>query len=164
MNRSLVILLGALTVGAALFGGSFFLTQRLCQVCVAQPPGGLDWLRREYHLNDAEMARIRKLHKNYLAQCAEMCRMVADKKQDVAAALNNATNITPVAEQKLAELATCRVQCQSRMLQYFADVSRVMPPTEGHRYLAEMRHFALGFQAKDEQPMSEPTGHEHPQH
>ena len=163
MNRSLAIVLGALTVGAALFVGSFFLSQRVCMVCEA-PPDNLAWLQKEYHLNAAELARIQKLHQDYLSQCNVMCRMVAVKKQEVAAALKNATNVNPVAEQKLADLATCRAQCQTRMLQYFVAVSQIMPPAEGRRYLAEMQNFPLGLQTGNEQLLSKPAGHEHPQH
>ncbi len=163
MNRSLFIVLGALTLGAALFGGSYAVSRRLCRVCVAQPPGSLAWVRKEFRLNDAEMARIQTLHESYLSQCAAMCRMVAAKKREVAAVLNNTTNVNPVAEQKLAELAACRAQCQSRMLQYFAEVSRVMPPAEGRRYLADMQNFTLGLQEGNAQPAPEPAGHEHHQ-
>jgi hypothetical protein len=163
MNRSLIIVLGALALGVALFGGSYAASQRLCRVCVTQPPGGLNWLQKKFHLNDAEMARIQKLHENYLSQCAAMCRMVADKKLEVAVALNNSTNVNPVAEQKLSELAVCRAQCQSRMLRYFVAVSQVMPPAEGHRYLAEMQKFTLGLQEGNELSQSSFAGHEHHQ-
>ncbi len=163
MNRSLVIVLGALALGAALFCGSYAAGQRLCRVCVAQPAGSLDWVRREFHLNNAEMARIQTLHKNYLSQCAAMCRMVTAQKQEVAAALGNTTNVNPVAEQKLAELAACRARCQSRMLQYFVEVSGVMPPAEGRRYLAQMQNFTLGLQEGNAQSTLEPAGHEHHQ-
>ncbi len=163
MNRSLVIVLGALALGAALFAGSYAVSQRICQVCVAEPPGSLDWLQTEFHLNNAEMARIQKLHENYLTQCNAMCRMVAAKKQEVAEALNNTTNVNSVAKQKLAELAACRAQCQSRMLQYFFEVSQAMPPAEGRRYLAEMQGLTLGFQGVNGQPISDSVGHEHEQ-
>ncbi|HLX96959.1 MAG TPA: hypothetical protein VKU37_14555 [Verrucomicrobiae bacterium] len=163
MNRSLAIVLGALALGVALFSGSYLVGQRLCQVCVTQSPGSLDWMRKEFHLNAAEMGRIQKLHAAYLSQCNLMCRMVAVKKQEVAAALNSATNVSPVAEQKLAELAACRAQCQSRMLQYFVEVSQIMPPAEGRRYLAGMQNAVLGFREGTGQPVSEPAGHErHP--
>jgi len=160
MNRSLIIVLGALALGAALFGSSYVVSQRLCQVCVAQPAGGLDWLRKEYRLNDAEMLRIQKLHADYLSQCAVMCQMVAAKKQELSAALNNTTNISPVAEQKLSELAACRAQCQTKMLQYFVQVSQVMPSAEGRRYLADMQNFTLGLQGGNEQSMPQSAGHE----
>lgn len=160
MNRSLIIVVGALALGTALFGGSYMVSQRLCQVCIVQPAGGLDWLRKEYHLNDAEMARIQKLHENYLSQCAMMCRTVAAKKQELAAALDNTTNVSPVAEQKLSELSVCRAQCQSKMLQYFVQVSQIMPPAEGRRYLADMHNFTLDLQGGSRQSMSPASSHE----
>ena len=107
------------------------------------------------------MARIQKLHEDYLTQCNAMCRMVAAKQQEVATALNGATNVNPLVEQKLAELAACRAQCQSRMLRYFADVSQAMPSAEGRRYLAEMEQITLGSHDEIEQSMSDHTGHEH---
>jgi len=164
MNRSLVIVLGALVLGVALFGGSYVASRHLCQVCVAQPPGSLDWLHNEFHPNPAEMARIQKLHEHYLSQCAVMCRMVSEKKKEVAAALNGTNQISPAAEQKLAELAACRAHCQSQMLQYFADVSQNMPPAEGRRYLAEMQQWTLGLREENPQPPSEPAANERPRH
>jgi hypothetical protein len=158
MNRSLVIVLGALWLGVALFGGSYLVSQRLCRVCVAPPPGGLDWLQQEFHPNADQLARIQKVHKDYLAQCTVMCRMVADKKQEAAAALNGTTNISPLARQKLAELADCRAHCQSQMLQYFAAVSQNLPPDQGRRYLAEMQKFALGLPGGSHPTMSAPAG------
>jgi hypothetical protein len=158
MNRSLVIVLGALVLGVALFGGSYVVSQRLCQVCVAPLPGSLDWVQQEFHPNTDQMVRIQKLHKDYLSQCTVMCRMVADKKREVAAALNGTTNLTPLAKAKLAELADCRSHCQSQMLQYFAAVSQNLPPDEGRRYLAQMQKFALGLPGGNQPSMSDHTG------
>lgn len=161
MKRPLVILLTALVLGAALFAGSYAVSRRLCEVCMVPPAGSLDWLQKEYHLDAGEMARIQKLHEDYVSQCAVMCRNVAAKKQELAAALDNATNVNPLAEQKLSELAACRAQCQTHMLQYFAAVSRNMPPAEGRRYLAEMQRLTLGLSEQTESPMSGAMGHEH---
>jgi hypothetical protein len=160
MNRSLILVLGALALGVVLFVGSYFASQRLCQACVARPDGGLGWLRAEFHLNDAEMARIQNLHESYVSQCTEMCRIVAAKQQELAATLNNSTNLSPAAEQKLAELAACRAHCQSKMLQYFDQVSQVMPPAEGRRYLADMQNFTLGLQGGSMPSMSPADDHE----
>ncbi len=157
MNRSLVIILGALALGAALFVGSFAASQRLCRVCVGEPPGSLHWLQNEYHLNNDEMARIQKLHNDYLSQCDAMCRMIAAKQQEVQTALNNATNVNPAAEQKLSELAACRAHCQSQMLDYFINVSQVMPPEQGRQYLTDMEKHALG--SREEIKPSLSTGH-----
>jgi hypothetical protein len=161
MNRSLVILLGTLVLGAALFGGSFFAGQRAC--LMTRPADDLSWLRDEFHLSDAEMARIQKLHEGYLPKCAEMCAKIAAKKSELETALGGATNVNPVAQQKLAELAALRAQCQSQMLQHFIEVSRTMPPEPGRHYLAEMQRLTLGFHEQTEQSMSESMGHEHHQ-
>ena len=159
MNRSLVILLGALVLCAALFGGSYFAGQRACRM--TRSADDLSWLRDEFHLGDAEMARIQKLHEGYLPKCAEMCAKIAAKKSELETALDGTTNVIPVAQQKLAELAALRAQCQSQMLQHFIEVSQTMPPEPGRRYLAEMQRLTLGFHEQTESSMSESAGHEH---
>jgi hypothetical protein len=118
-------------------------------------------LRDEFHLSDAEMSRIQKLHEGYLPKCAEMCAKIAAKKSELETVLGGATNVNPVAQQKLAELAAFRAQCQSQMLQHFIEVSQTMPPEQGRRYLAEMQRLTLGFHEQTEQSMSESAGHEH---
>ena len=169
MNRSLVILLGALVLCVALFGGSFFAGRHAC--LMTQPTDDLSWLRDEFHLGDAEMARIQKLHEGYLPKCADMCAKIAAKKSELEAVLNpdthvgvnSTTNVNPVAQQKLGELAALRAQCQAQMLQHFAEVSQTMPPEEGRRYLARMQHLTLGLQEQTESSMSGSMGHEHHQ-
>ena len=162
MNRSLVILLGALVLGAALFGGSYFAGSRACRM--TRSTDDLSWLRDEFHLGDAEMARIQKLHEGYLPKCAEMCAKIAAKKSELETALNGSTNVNPVVQQKLAEIAALRAECQAQMLQHFIEVSQTMPPEPGRRYLAEMQRLTLGFHEQTEQSMSGSMGHEHHQH
>ncbi len=159
MNRSLVILLGALALGVGLFSGSYFAGQHACRM--ATSTDDLSWLRTEFHLSDAEMARIQKLHEGYLPKCAEMCAKIAAKKSELETALAGTTNVNPVAQQKLAELGELRAQCQAQMLQHFNEVSQTMPPEQGRRYLAEMQRLTLGFHEQTEQTMSGSTGHEH---
>jgi hypothetical protein len=161
MNRSLVILLGALALGAAIFAGSYFASQRACVMCRSTPADDLAWLRDEYHLNDAEMAHIRELHEGYLPQCAAFCAQIAVKKAELETALANGTNLTGEAQTRLAELAELRARCQAQMLQHFMNVSHVMPPEQGRRYLAEMQRLTLGSHEEMEQSMPSSAGHEH---
>jgi len=156
MNRPLVIFLGVLVLGAAIFTGSYFAGERAC----ANMMGGKDdlsWLQTEFHLSDTEMARVRQLHEGYLPQCMKLCAKIAAKKDEVAVALANGTNVTAEVQMKLAELGELHAQCQAQMLQHFVDVSRAMPPEEGRRYLAEMERITIGFDG-DEQAMS-PSAH-----
>jgi len=163
MNRSLVILLGTLALAMVVFGGSYAMSRHVGERCLTQPGNDLAWLRQEFHLNDAEMARVQKLHEGYLPQCAAMCQKIAAKKMEVEVALNGTTSVNPIAKQKLAELSALRAQCQAQMLQHFTEVSQTMPPEQGRRYLAEMQRLTLGLHEQTEQSMSGSMGHEHHQ-
>ena len=153
MNRSLVILLGALALGAAVFAGSYFTAQRATVMCCVQPADDLYWLRTEFHLSDAEMAHIRELHEGYLPKCGEMCAKIAAKKRELDSVLGNGTNLTAEAQTKINEIAALRAQCQAQMLQHFISVSQAMPPEQGKRYLAEMKRLTLGTNELMEQSM-----------
>ena len=161
MNRSLAILLGALALGAAVFAGSFFVSQRACVKTMTRSADDLSWLRTEFHLSDADMTRVRQLHEGYLPQCAKMCALIAAKKTEVQAALGNGTNVTAEAQRKLTELGELRAQCQAQMLQHFFTVSQAMRPEAGRRYLAEMKQLTLGSHETIEQSMTDHAGHEH---
>jgi hypothetical protein len=160
MNRSLIILLSALTLCAGIFAGSFFAAKHVGMVCMAKSTDDLSWLRDEFHLGDAEMARIQKLHEGYMPKCMEMCSQIAVKKEEIAATLGNGTNVTAEAQKKLVDLGELRARCQAQMLEHFADVSRAMPPEQGQRYLAEMKRLTLGAHEDVEQTMT----HEHHEH
>jgi hypothetical protein len=163
MRRSLLILLALLLSGAAIVGSSYLLAQRICVHELATNGDDLAWLRDEFHLGDAEMQRIRQLHKGYLPKCHENCARIAAKKQELQAALDNAQGMTPEAQQKLTEVAVLRAQCQANMLTHFYEVSRAMPPEQGRRYLVEMQRLTLGFHEQIENTMSgdasSPHGH-----
>ena len=157
MNRSLVILIGALALGAAIFAGSFFCARHTTMSCCEQPADDLNWLRLEFHLSDAEMAHIRELHEGYLPQCGELCQIIAATKRELATMTNNSAE----ALAKQNEIAALRAQCQSNMLTHFVAVSQAMPAEVGRRYLAEMKKLTLGDTGQMEQSMSGDSAHEH---
>ena len=161
MNRSFVILLGALALGAGIFAGSYFTAQRATVMCCVKPADDLSWLRDEFHLSDTEMAHVRELHEGYLPKCAAMCAKIAAKKGELESVLGTGTNLTAEAQIKLNEVAALRAQCQAQMLEHFAAVSQAMPPAQGRRYLAEMKQLTLGTSDLMEQSMSDHAGHEH---
>jgi hypothetical protein len=164
MKRPMLILIFALLAATALFGSSYFMGRRVCEACVNRSTDNLEWLREEFHLNDADMARMRELHNGYLPKCAEMCARIAAKKQELDEALAGATSLSPVAKQKLTELAVLRSECQAQMLEHFIRVSQAMPPEQGSRYLSEMERLTIGSHEQMEQTMSMPAGHPHGEH
>jgi hypothetical protein len=164
MRRSLVILLAILLAGVAIAGASYLLGCRICARQLAGSGDDLAWLRREFHLSDSEMQRIRQLHDGYLPKCHENCARIVAKKQELQAALDHAQGMTPEAQQKLAEVAALRAQCQANMLGHFYEVSQAMPAEQGRRYLAEMQRLTLGFHEQIENTMSPDTSSPHGHH
>ena len=164
MRRSLLILLAILVAGAAITGASYLLGCRVCARQLAGSGDDLAWLRREFRLSDTEMQRIRQLHEGYLPKCHENCARIAAKKKELQAALDQAKGMTPEAQQKLAEVAALRAECQGNMLAHFYEVSGAMPPEQGRRYLAEMQRLTLGFHEQIENTMSPDTSSHHGHH
>jgi hypothetical protein len=163
MKRPLTIVVLAFFVVTVTFAASYVIAQRLCARHVVSADE-LDWLRQEFRLGEAELARVRALHQGYLPKCAEMCARIAAKKQEVETTLAGATNLTDEARQKLSELGTLRAQCQAQMLEHFAEVSQAMPPEQGRRYLAEMQRITLGTHEQIERSMSDSAGQAHGHH
>jgi hypothetical protein len=160
MRRSLLILVAIFLAGVAIAGASYLLGWRVCARQLAGNGDDLAWLRREFRLGDTEMQRIRQLHEGYLPKCHENCARIAAKKQELQAALDRAQGMTPEAQQKLAEVAALRAQCQANMLGHFYEVSQAMPPEQGRRYLAEMQRLTLGFHEQIENTMApDPSAH-----
>lgn len=101
------------------------------------------WLKREYHLSDAQFARVRQLHEKYQPRCREMCRRIDEKNAELQELLAVGSSVTPEVRKKLSEAALLRVECQAAMLAHFYEVARVMPAQEGKRYLAWMQQETL---------------------
>ena len=161
MKRSPFIVLGIVAFAVLLFAAAFFCANRFYASRAAQPASDLAWLKQEFRLSEAEMARIEKLHAGYLPKCAEMCAKIAAKKREIESTLTDVTNVTDTARQKLGELASLRAQCQAQMLEHFVEVSHAMPPEQGQRYLAEMKRITLGTHEKVEESMSGAAGQSH---
>lgn len=146
MNRSLLMLAGALLLGSVVFAASYVTARRMAVVCCSRPADDQGWLRAEFHLNEPALARIRQLDQSYQPTCAAMCAQLAAKASELQASLQNPVNATTTTA-RLIELGELRAQCQARMLQHFIQVSQLMPVAAGRRYLAEMESLTLAPQA-----------------
>ncbi len=136
MRRPILILLAGLAVAALAYCGVYYaVTASCCQMEKGHSPE-LAWLKQEFHLSDAEFKRVSEMHQAYLSGCAERCRRIDQKNQELAQLLAATNTITPEIEKALSESALLRADCQKKMLQHFYDVSRTMPPEQGKRYLA----------------------------
>lgn len=161
MRKPALIILMASLIGAALFGGAFFCARYFCVQHAAKSTDDLDWLRMEFNLSEADLAKVRGLHEGYLPICEENCRSIAVKKRALKQATAAGTNTTATLDQLQAEVAALRSKCQTEMLAYFEEVSLAMPPEQGQRYLAEMKRLTLGSHEQVEESMSGASEHGH---
>lgn len=147
MKRIVLYSVFGLLLVAAAYVGFYFLGAATDRNLMHAKAPELAWLKKEFNLNNAELARITKMHEAYRPHCVEMCRRIDAKNAELKELLAKTNVMTPEIERKLAEAAELRVECQKAMLQHFMEVSQTMPPEEGKRYLAwvEERTFLPGY-------------------
>jgi hypothetical protein len=104
----------------------------------------LAWLQREFHLGEAELRNVSRLHANYLPVSQEEFRRIGELNETLTARLAEAAEVTPEIAALIEERARLRAVCQKEMLKYLFAVSRQMSPADAKRYLAwELEHTCL---------------------
>lgn len=136
MKKSGIILVVGLLACTAAFAGFYYFGTITCRGLMREPQPELAWLKKEFHLSDAEFARVSQLHAAYLPQCRERCRLIQQQDEKLQQLLAQAQTVTPEIQTLLAERAKMRGDCEAEMLKHFLAVSRTMPPEQGRRYLA----------------------------
>lgn len=136
MKKAGFVLLLGLVASTAAFAGFYYFGTTTCRTLMRESKPELVWLKQEFHLSDAEFARVSQLHAAYLPQCRERCRLVQQQDDKLQQLLAQAGTVTPEIQSLLAERAKTRADCEAEMLKHFLAVSRTMPPEEGRRYLA----------------------------
>jgi hypothetical protein len=160
MKKGALILLLGLALSTAAFSGFYYFGTASCRQLMSQPQPELAWLKKEFHLSDAEFTRISQMHAAYLPQCRERCLRIAEQDRQLQQLLDKATNMTPEIQNLLAQRARTRGECETEMMKHFLEVSRTMPPEQGRRYLAwvEEHIFLRGQGMEAHHPMAEEQG------
>jgi hypothetical protein len=99
----------------------------------------LVWLRREFHLTDAQFQRIQALHTAYAGKCDLMCRRIMDANVVLDAAISRSRGVTPQIQQAMAEAARVQQDCQQSMLAHAYEISEQMSPGSAEQYLKMMK-------------------------
>ena len=139
MKRGLLVILLA---GAGALGGYaiyFRCATAGAQAMLAQPGGEMEWLRREFHLTDAQFARIRDLHRGYAPKCGLMCAKIADANARLDTLIDASGAITPEIAAALQESAAVQEECRQALLGHVYAVAAEMPPADGARYRRMMK-------------------------
>jgi len=135
MKRSWLILLGGLLLAACAYACIYFYNTAAQRAVERSPRPELAWLQMEFHLTDAQLARVKELHNAYAPKCEEMCRSIDAKNAEIQKLLNATNVITPDIKRALAQAAEIRAECETAMLDHFYKVAQTMPPEQGRRYL-----------------------------
>jgi hypothetical protein len=107
---------------------------------MAQAPNGeLQWLRREFHLSDAQFKNIEGLQSAYAPVCDEMCRRIMEANSKVGQLVSDNREVTPELEAAIREAGVVQQDCRRQMLAHIYRVSAQMDPAEGQRYLRMMK-------------------------
>lgn len=162
MKRAVFILIAGLLLALLAYGASYhFATVNSACCLLEKPQPELAWLQTEFHLSDAEFARVQKLHEQYEAGCAERCALIDAKNAELAKLLAATNAVSPEIETALHEAAQLRADCQKAMLEHFYAVSQTMPPEQGRRYLAWVTERTLGSEHNSMMHESPTSTHEH---
>ena len=138
MKRLVVILALAVLLGL----GAYFVFYgvALCTFCrVPDANDPTSWMRQEFHLNDTQYAQVKKLDEAYYPHCAEMCDQIKQSHLALKNLILANGTITPEIEAALKKDSAVQQQCREDMLRHFYEVSQVLPPEEGKRYLQIMQ-------------------------
>ncbi len=134
MKRPWLILVGGIVLALLAYGAAYFTGSAKLRNMEHRAAPELAWLQQEFHLSDAELARVEELHKTYTAGCLERCRLIDARNAALRELLKTNTAMTPEIETAIREAAQLRADCQKAMLEHFYVVSRTMPPEQGKRY------------------------------
>ncbi len=143
MKRTWFIAIGGLFVAVAAYACVYLAGTSAQRAVANSDKPALAWLQQEYHLNDAQFARVCEVHDAYRPKCMEMCRMIDAKNAEVEKLLTATNVITPEIKQALAEAAAIRAECEAAMLEHFYKVAQTMPPEQAKRYLAWVQQETL---------------------
>ena len=105
---------------------------------LTQSGSEMEWLRREYHLSEAQFSRIRELHREYAPKCDLMCEKIAKANDRLDQLIKTSKTFAPEVDSAMKECVTVQAECRRALLQHVYDVSAEMSPADGARYLQMM--------------------------
>jgi hypothetical protein len=117
---------------------NFFATRDLRQMAAA-PKGELEWLRREFHLNDAQFKKIEGLQSAYAPVCNEMCQRIMEANSKLDRLLSENREVTSEVEAAIRQVGTVQDDCREQMLAHIYQVAAQMNPADAQRYLRLMK-------------------------
>jgi len=130
MRKLILLLLGACVAG--FLGYALIYHYRVAE---AAPMDEMQWLRQEFALTDAQFAEVQRLETAYRPICDGHCLNYTEAYTKLTALLKQNNTWTPETQQAVETLYQVEMECHRDMLKHAYDVSAVMSPGQGRRYL-----------------------------
>ncbi len=96
------------------------------------------WLRREFHLNAVQVARIKALQQAYQPVCMNHCNRIMAVQARLDSLTSAGRKDTPEYLTALNDWEAIKHECNEATFKHLQDVAAVMSPPQGRRYLAMM--------------------------
>jgi hypothetical protein len=138
MKKSLLVLLLAAVIAGAGYWIYYRCATAPARTMFTQANGEMEWLRREYHLSDAQFTRIEQIHREYAPKCDLMCEKIAKANARLDQLILANKTYTPEVETAMKECLAVQGECRQALLAHVYAVSAEMPAADGARYLEMM--------------------------
>ena len=139
MAKGAIALVAAAVAGLIAYCVYFVCATQPMHAMLADPEGGMEWLRREFELDDAQFVKIKALHEAYKPECAQMCRRISEANSKVDSLVDGSHSVTPEIASALRNVSVVQQECREQMLAHIYAVSAAMTPENGRRYLKLMK-------------------------
>ena len=139
--KKTILIVALAVMGLAGYFAAHILGGAACPEKMDCNPIGMQWLKQEFQLNQAQYEKIRALHESYASECCARCCELMAAQKNLARVLNSNNSITPEVSAALERLEKAGNESRRTMLRHIYAVSREMNPGQGRRFVEMMsRH------------------------
>jgi hypothetical protein len=139
MRKALILIFIVAMVTLGGYAVTYWCATGSAKSMLTKPGGEMEWLRREYHLNEVQFARVQQLHHQYAPKCDLMCAHIAKANARLNQLIDTNKKVTPEVTAAMAECLAAQEECREAMLGHVYAVSAEMSPEDGARYLQMMK-------------------------
>ena len=138
MNKGIICLVAILLTAVAAYCAYFgWATSN-------HPENGLEWLQEEFALSDEVLAKVDAARASYLPECREMCRRLAEARQELSKRSASSTATVAEITEAYAAVNAIEEECIQMSLDHVFTVAEMMPKEQAGRYRERMVEALLG--------------------
>jgi hypothetical protein len=157
VNKAIILLALTVVASFATYATYFRCATATTRTMMEKPGGEMEWLRKEYHLSDAQFSRIEALHREYTPQCDRMCQRIAEANERLNRIVQPGKSFSPEIDAAMKDCVTVQGDCRRSLLKHAYAVSADMSPADGARYLQMMTARIVEPGSRQESVISEPA-------